>query len=769
MKKILKKIIYLSLLALIWVSPDARADKLYLRNGNTIEGDIQQKNDNFIVFSPEGSDPIRYYWDEIDNIDGVGAAHLRYDQANQNNAKVSDYDEEQKYKTTIKNLFTNEKFEELEVIALDLRKNEDRMRSGVFRLDIFYQGFYADEGTVISNEKFIEKIKAWISQYPNSITAKTSLINAYIDLAWVYRGSGYSSTVSDSGAENYKKYLNDAWILCQDGFSSNEKDPKLYVNCLIVAKGLGFSKKETFSIYESAVAIAPEYYPIYKSMAVYLLPRWFGDAEDLDNFAQDVLNRTRDRFGATIYVWVIDYMRVQVENLADHNFSWDTLKQGFEDLRAQFPDSTYILNSYCWFASYFNDHELASSLFEKIGDNWNGYSTDIWVNKLQFDQAKKKSQGDPVAQTALNIQQIIEKDDVDDFKAWVDSGADINTQDSSGQTPLDLALYSSKFGIALLLLEAKCKVNIKDHWGRTAIHFAAMINAPPKILSKIIERGGNLNTPANDLFTPLHYAAKSGAYNALGMLLIDPEFNVNPLTINGKTPLHLAAEEGKDISVQLLVSHEGILLDQKDQEGNTPLLIAVKRGFLKIVEILLDGDADVQVRNYMGLSALDLANQNNKDEIVQLLLDHGADASVPLITQEMFNSARRYNDIASEQVTREEFEKARIGLNEALKLNPYLSEVYLNLAVIAFNQDHDDKKTLEYLTKSIELKPTNDKACYWNAHMLEKDNQMDEAMKFYKAFLGLAPSIDFRVEEIVARLPELKNEPAYIKLLNKKK
>lgn len=48
-------------------------------------------------------------------------------------------------------------------------------------------------------------------------------------------------------------------------------------------------------------------------------------------------------------------------------------------------------------------------------------------------------------------------------------GANVNYQDKYGDTPLHQALYTSKFDIALILLQAGADPTIKDHYGDTAV------------------------------------------------------------------------------------------------------------------------------------------------------------------------------------------------------------------------------------------------------------------------------------------------------------
>jgi ankyrin repeat protein len=57
---------------------------------------------------------------------------------------------------------------------------------------------------------------------------------------------------------------------------------------------------------------------------------------------------------------------------------------------------------------------------------------------------------------------------------------------------------------------------------------------------------------------------------------------------------------------------------------NTPLHIAIQNGNIEIIKSLLADGCNVHARNNEGLTPLDLATTLNSEEIVHLLLEHGA-------------------------------------------------------------------------------------------------------------------------------------------------
>ena len=73
----------------------------------------------------------------------------------------------------------------------------------------------------------------------------------------------------------------------------------------------------------------------------------------------------------------------------------------------------------------------------------------------------------------------------------------------------------------------------------------------------------------------------------------------------------------------------GECVNSLDAEGNSPLICAAEEGHEDIVELLLRHGADVQARNVMNESALHVAAWNGHAGVVSALLAHGAAVNQP--------------------------------------------------------------------------------------------------------------------------------------------
>jgi ankyrin repeat protein len=92
-----------------------------------------------------------------------------------------------------------------------------------------------------------------------------------------------------------------------------------------------------------------------------------------------------------------------------------------------------------------------------------------------------------------------------------------------------------------------------------------------------------------------------------------------------RTPLIFAASAGHTPVVKYLID-AGADVDKQDKDGQTALLHACKRSFNETATLLLESGADVNFQSKKrGVTALMIAAVWDNTELVQILLDHGAD------------------------------------------------------------------------------------------------------------------------------------------------
>jgi cytohesin len=138
----------------------------------------------------------------------------------------------------------------------------------------------------------------------------------------------------------------------------------------------------------------------------------------------------------------------------------------------------------------------------------------------------------------------------------------------------------------------------------------------------------NAAGPGNGGETPLQQAATKGHLTVVKYLLdhgADVDAKGQDLVgSSGNTPLFLAASHGHKAVVELLLSHGA-----NPNYPRSALNPAVSQGFSGVVEVLLAYKADVNGRDEpLGEHILQTAVLNDRTNLIQPLLDHGANVNI---------------------------------------------------------------------------------------------------------------------------------------------
>jgi len=76
-------------------------------------------------------------------------------------------------------------------------------------------------------------------------------------------------------------------------------------------------------------------------------------------------------------------------------------------------------------------------------------------------------------------------------------GADPDTRDEDGRTPLHQAVLGNSLGLVGLLIESGATLDAQDHHGFTPLHFAAQEHTP-EIARVLVGKGANVNAQDAD-------------------------------------------------------------------------------------------------------------------------------------------------------------------------------------------------------------------------------------------------------------------------------
>lgn len=160
--------------------------------------------------------------------------------------------------------------------------------------------------------------------------------------------------------------------------------------------------------------------------------------------------------------------------------------------------------------------------------------------------------------------------DVATVKALIAKGVSPNTTDAKGELMLNLAIKDKSDGVITYLLANKLTdVDISNKFGETPLMIASIDGNLPLVKTLVLQKKAQVD----------HV---------------------------GWTPLHYASSRGQMEVAQFLIAN-GAIVDSLSPGNTTPLMMAVQSGNENLVKLLLDKGADLQLRNTLGFTAIDIS------------------------------------------------------------------------------------------------------------------------------------------------------------------
>ena len=200
----------------------------------------------------------------------------------------------------------------------------------------------------------------------------------------------------------------------------------------------------------------------------------------------------------------------------------------------------------------------------------------------------------------------------------LERGADPFGVDARDRTPLHLAVVNGQLSLLQALLARGCDPNTRDRDGRTPL-FAALehgADALPLVRALIVY-GANPEAADSNGETPLGLALEHPTVERW----LDWHDWTRPARPLRATDLPAAAAAGALPTVQRLLEL-GFAVDTRDDQGATALLRACGAGHREIAACVLDAGADSSLAASSGVTPLTAAVAARRDALVALLLEH---------------------------------------------------------------------------------------------------------------------------------------------------
>ncbi|MET3290561.1 ankyrin repeat domain-containing protein [Brevibacillus fluminis] len=179
-------------------------------------------------------------------------------------------------------------------------------------------------------------------------------------------------------------------------------------------------------------------------------------------------------------------------------------------------------------------------------------------------------------------------------KDLLERGADINARDAAGRTPVLLAAHGSHIETIHFLIEAGADVNLRDDRNDNPLLHAAAAGKLA-IVKLLLDAGADTRLTNRYGGVSLIPASERGHVEVVKELLTRSDVNVNHINNLGWTALLEAiilSDGGEDHQkiVALLIEH-GADVELADREGVTPLSHARSRRYQEMERMLVNAGA----------------------------------------------------------------------------------------------------------------------------------------------------------------------------------
>lgn len=196
----------------------------------------------------------------------------------------------------------------------------------------------------------------------------------------------------------------------------------------------------------------------------------------------------------------------------------------------------------------------------------------------------------------------------------------ITSRDKTGKTPLHLACSKGNAVVAKLLIKSNAEVNQMDNDEVTPFMLACS-SGNIELVKFLLTKDVNINAFNSFGSSPLLEACANNSVNMFSLLL-DNKAKIDCFDRNGDSLLHLSCKAGYTKILKLLINCDvDTCINKPNAKGYTPFYLAISNGQHEIAKTIIKSGADPNYQNDEGLTALHIACETNKFDIVKILLD----------------------------------------------------------------------------------------------------------------------------------------------------
>ena len=260
---------------------------------------------------------------------------------------------------------------------------------------------------------------------------------------------------------------------------------------------------------------------------------------------------------------------------------------------------------------------------------WAVYEGDAAEARRLLDAGADVSLANNYGATPMGL--AAEVADTEILKLLLEAGADTDSPNADGQTALLAVARTGNVEAAELLLDYGATVDAREQWGGQTALMWASARRHPRMIEFLISNGADIDARSLDRDYQRHVTAEGRPKN---------------MDSGGLTPLLYAARENCMVCVEVLLEN-GADIDLPDPDGVSPLLVAIMNANWDLARQLILAGADIDQWNIYGeaplfaavglrsrtdggRASIDPLNETDGMTILRMLLDRGANPNMQL-------------------------------------------------------------------------------------------------------------------------------------------
>ena len=317
-------------------------------------------------------------------------AHTQTTPANDAATVTEDDTHEGRWLRSIASDLIAEKFDDLDRMANQYRRDKSRLPGGEWRLRLFYVALDAPQQTDKDTLDHLAHLEHWMKARPESITPRIALATSLHRWAWVARGSGLADTVTPEGWRLFDERVKEAQVVLEGSANMPVMCPQWYSEMMTVGLAQSWDENRVKQNFERGIQFERDYYYLYDQYANYLLPKWDGHPGDAANFAKSSADHIGGDSGDLLYFQIAAVLIKRGDgDFPIKQMDWQRIQRGYHALVTQYGADRRTKNQLAFMAYKYRDVNVSRQQFALIGDDW---ARGVWRDRKFFDRARDWAQ-----------------------------------------------------------------------------------------------------------------------------------------------------------------------------------------------------------------------------------------------------------------------------------------------------------------------------------------------------------------------------------------